>query len=283
MIPMIYTVFYIGVALHLVTAATALAYAATSRDARLLRLSGHLLLGALVAHACVFVLRYVAWNVVPLAGVADSFNLFIFLVSLTSYAVTRSQKRQALLTFYTPVLAALCLIAVIVTARSLGESPRALPIVLVTIHVGLAFLAYALFFVASLTGGAYAFAARQLKRLNTVGFAQKLPSLENMDRTLYLLIAFGYPVFVVTLVLGVAWAWYDTGSLTSSWWWSPKIIWSVVMVALYAFSFHARSLGLLRGPKLAHLICIGFGFMLSVYLVLELLHLLTYNFYQEAP
>lgn len=283
MIPLLYTMFYIGVALHLATAVTALAYAATPRDARLLRVSGHLLLGALIAHSCVFVLRYFTWDVLPLAGVADSFNLFIILVSLTSYTVTRSQKRLALLTFYTPALAALCLIAVIVTVRSLGESPRSLPILLTTVHVGLAFLAYALFFVASLTGGAYIFAARQLKRLNTVGFGQKLPSLENMDRTLYLLIAYGYPVFVVTLVLGVAWAWYDTGSLTSSWWWSPKIIWSVVMVVFYAFSFHARSLGLLRGPKLAHLICIGFGFMLSVYLVLELFHLLTYNFYQEAP
>lgn len=280
MIPLIYAAFYVGVALHLGAAALALTYGMTPRDLRLLYWSRGILLGALLAHALVFALRYWAWGDVPMASVADSLNLFIFLVSLTAFTLSCWQRRLALLVFYAPASALLCLVAVLVTVRSLGEAPRALPVLLTTVHVGLAFLAYALFFVASLTAAAYAYVARSLKELRPVGLAQKMPSLENMDRTLYMLIAYGYPVFLITLVLGVAWAWYDAGSLTASWWWSPKIIWSVVMVVFYAISFHARALGWLRGPKLAHLICVGFGILLGTYLMLELLQLLNYNFYQ---
>lgn len=282
MIPMVYAAFYLGVALHLGAAVLALGYGMTPRDQRLLYWSRRLLLGALLAHIAVSGLRLATWGVAPIASVADSLNLFIILVSLTSFVLSCCDRRLSLLVFYAPACALLSLVAVLVTLNSLGVAPRSLPVLLTAVHVGLAFLAYALFFVASLTGAAYAYVARSLKRLSTVGLAQKLPSLENLDRTLYMLISFGYPVFVITLVLGVAWAWYDAGTLTANWWWSPKIIWSAVMVLFYAVSFHARSLGLLRGPKLAHLICVGFALLLGIYLVLELFHLLNYNFYRVS-
>jgi ABC-type transport system involved in cytochrome c biogenesis permease subunit len=227
------------------------------------------------------ILRFVVWRHVPLTTSTDSLNLFVVLGTIVAVSVSWEPRRRGLMVLYVPALAALCLFSAVFAQADLAREPRELSKVFVVLHVVTAFLAYALFFIASLTSVAYAYQARRLKSRRTSVLLSGLPSLENMDGTLYHLIRAGYPAFVLTLLMGMLWAWRDSQLLSSAWWLSPKIALSTCMALLYAFIYHARAKGLLRGPKLAHLLFLGFGILLAVYFALEYLDLTNYNFYGE--
>ncbi|MBI3117463.1 MAG: cytochrome c biogenesis protein CcsA, partial [Candidatus Hydrogenedentes bacterium] len=262
----------------------ALGYLWGPNNDRLLRLAARATLAGAV---CLFItswLRLFAQKVVPVMSGADSLNLFVMLVAITAFAVCAKPRRQALLSFYLPPLALIALLCATLAVQEFRQPAAKTEFsqVFLVIHVSMAFLAYALFFVASMTSAAYAFQARRLKNRQTTGLFQKLPSLENLDHTLFRLIKIGYPLFAVTLVLGLLYAWKTPDPLSSTWWLSPKILLSLVMVLLYGGSYHARALGLLRGPKLAYLVFGGFTVLLVTYLVMVVLHVTNYNFYGTA-
>jgi ABC-type transport system involved in cytochrome c biogenesis permease subunit len=215
----------------------------------------------------VFVYRWWHFGAAPFTSMGDSLNLFLVLCTGIMLTIQRRTEMQPLLVYYFPALAIMAIISGLVGPRYLDVAPRALNGVLLTIHVGLVFLSFALFFVASLTSAAYAVKAQRLKSLATGGFVSRLPALDSLDRTLYRLIAAGYVAFVVTAVLGFAWAFSARELLGDYWFISPKIILSFAMVLLYAVCFHGRGFGLLRGPNLAYLVVFGFTTIMAVYLV----------------
>ena len=201
-------------------------------------------------------------------------------VSVSGYFVSRQERRRALQAVYLPPTACIGILAGWLAVGDFTHSPNGEFFVpFLVVHVMTALLAYALFFVASVTSVVYVVQARRLKSRQTGSSFHALPSLENLDTTLYQLIWMGYPLFLITMVLGLYWAWADRDLLGNMWWFSPKIFLSVLMVLLYGACFHLRALGLLRGPKLAGLVSIGFGALLIVYLVLELLRMTNYNFW----
>jgi len=284
MIPFLYIVFILAVALHNGAAGAALYYLAVQSNKRLLAFANRLLLLGAAGLVLTLVLRLAIFRAPPFATVADSLTLFLAMVSATVVVICMQERRRALLPFYLPAVAALSLLCAVLALPSLGVAPleRDVSRALLVIHVVLAFLAYALFFVASMTSIAYAYIARQLKGHKGTVLLHKLPSLENLDLTLFRLIALGYPLFVVTLVLGLVWAWAEPDPLSATWWLSPKILLSMAMVIFYGISYHGRSLGILRGPKLAHVVAVGFGSLLTIYLALVLLELKDYNFWSAV-
>ncbi len=277
----IYVALYAGVVCYAGAAAFSLWFL-REETARRLHAAGRLATAGTVFLAVTFTLRYLHWRLLPMTSPTDSLVLFVLMGSVTASAVLWDEKRRALMCFYMPPLAVIALIAAYTALADFGAGPKPLTTLLLTVHVSLAMLAYALFLMASLTSLAYAFQSGRLKGHRTTGLFLKLPSLEELDRTLYQLIAFGYPLFVVTLWLGLFWAWYDSSSLSDTWWLSPKIVLSLVMVLLYSFSYHARARGWLRGPKLAYCVFWGFGLLLFAYLFLNVLGLTNYNFWGGA-
>jgi len=258
--------FYAAVACYIAAAILAMGFLRTP-DPRTLRVARHAAGAANVLILIVFLWRWWRFGEIPLTGLVDSLNLFLVLCTGIMLSVQRRDSMQPLLVYYLPALAFIAIINGLVAPRYLNEPPKALNDLLLSIHVGLVFLAFALFFVASLTSMAYAIKAQSLKRRATTGFASRLPSLESMDGTLFRLIGVGYPAFIVTALFGFGWAWAERDLLGDYWFVSPKILLSYAMVALYALSFHARRFGWLRGPKLAYLVFFGFSFILAAYLV----------------
>lgn len=273
--------FYIAMAIYVAAAAVALSYLMWGGE-KILPLAKRLSGMANTALLIVFVLRTMQWGLVPLTGLTDSLNLFLVLATGIMLSIQRKETCRSLLSFYLPPLGLIAVLNALSGYGHLSESPMPLNGIPLILHVGLVFLAFALFFVASMTSMAYAFQAQRLKKNQTTGIFQRLPSLEQLDKTLYHLISIGYPVFVTTLVVGLSWAWFDRDLLGERWWLSPKIFLSAVMVAFYSTSFHGRRIGWLRGPKLAYIVFFGFTSLLVVYIALGLLQLGDYNFWDAS-
>lgn len=268
-------------AAYIAAAVIGLAYLRAS-DGNLLARAKHAAGVANTLLLVVFVTRWVKWDLVPMTGLADSLNVFLILATGIVLTVQLNKSAAPLLSFCLPPLAIIAGVNLLAGFPDLSNPPKELAGLPLTIHVGLVFLAFALFYVASMISVAYAVQAQNLKRNRTTGLSRKLPSLEQLDKFLYRLIGIGYPVFVVTLVFGLVWARLDRELLGDSWWISPKIFLSAFMVLIYAVSFHSRWFGLLRGPKLAYLVFVSFALLMTTYLVLGVLGLSNYNFFEAS-
>jgi len=278
-----YIVFFLGLAALLAGALAALGYLRESFERWTLKLAWRVtLLGALLI-LLTFLLRIAQVGHLPFANAADALNLFVFFASATALVVARREALGPLLVFYLPPVACVALVAAYkVLSVWAGPPPKNLADVPLLLHVGMVFLAYALFFIASLTSAAYVYQSRQLKRRQTTGLFRRLPSLERLDATLFGLVRLGYPIFIFTMLLGLVWAFRESQLLTPAWWLSPKVFLSFLVMGVYAVSFHGRALGVLRGPKLAHFVCIGFGSLLLLSLLLRVLRLSSWHFYVEV-
>lgn len=264
---LLYIVFYLSLLAHITGAGLSMVYLKNGENRFLGSASRFNAIGAiLLLLSCG--IRFSIWQEAPLSNATDFVNLFMLMVSITGFVITRAETRRALLTFYLPPLALFCLFAGYTAIPDLSLAPKALPSIFISIHVVTAVLAYGLFFVASLTSIAYAYVARRLKQGIPRGLVRKLPSLENMDRTLFLLIRMGYPVFAITVLQGAYWAWSEKQLLSPNWWLDPKIFMSILMLFFYGFTYHGRSLSRLRGPKLAYAL-FAFGTFLGCYLLLK--------------
>jgi len=174
--------------------------------------------------------------------------------------------------FYTPALAIIALLNGVAGVESLSEAPKQLEgYILVYFHIGMVFLAFSLFFVASLTSMAYVRKVGSLKNPGKNTVAKRFPSLELLDKNLFNLIKAGYPIFAITLMLGYFLAWNQREELGANWWIAPRIILALFMVIFYSASYHIRKKGLLRGPKLAYAVFYTFVFLFMAYVVIELM------------
>lgn len=268
--------YYSAIAAYTLAALVVLLYVRTGRDELLTR-TKQLVAGGNTLLLVVFISRGLQFGLLPFTGAGDSLNLFLIMCTGIILTVQRDQAMRPLMTYYIPALAMLALVRGFLIPASLSEIPRELNGLLLSVHVILIFLALALFFVASLTSMAYVTKAQSLKRMKSGTLADRLPSLERMDKVLFKLIGVGYPAFAITLGLGFAWAFEQRDTLGVYWYFSPRIILALFMVLFYAFCFHVRRRGLLRGPKLAYLMFFLSALFFLSYLGIELLQVGGYT------
>jgi ABC-type uncharacterized transport system permease subunit len=279
MLPLVYTSFSLGIVLVIVASLATLALPWRARGLDWLGVPrAAASIGALFLFG-MLALRAFQYQLVPLTSGVESLSLLVVMITWTVFAITHDARRRNLTLVYLPAIAGIAIIAALLAPAELPRAPKPLSPLLLPLHVVPAFLAYAWFFIAMLTSAVYLYQASRLKRRLSLGPIHQLPSLENMDRTLFLLISMAYPLFVVTLVTGAYWAWADRELLGALWWMSPKIMLSLAMVVIYATCYHGRATGLLRGPRLANVLLIGVGSLLAAYLLLEIFGLTNYNFW----
>jgi len=281
LIPVTIGLFYLGPLLYIAASIAVVRYVLRNGSAWL-TVAQRLLAAGMASETAVLLLRWMQWGRLPLTSISDVLNLFTLLAASIVLITARSERTRILLALYAPAIAGLAIIKLAPGHAFVYEPPKELSTFLLGVHVGLAILAYALFLVASLTGLAYVLQVRHLKNRREGALFRRLPSLERLDTTLYRLIGVGYPLFAVTMIQGLYWAWAERELLGAMWYLSPKIILSVVMVLFYAISFHARQVGRLRGRRLAYFVVIGFGVLLGGYIVLEILGLRDLNFWGTA-
>ena len=264
--------FYGAIAAYILAALTAYVYVYSGNDGALVRSKYLAVLGNTLL-LVVFLHRWGHFGLMPFTGLGDALNLFVVMCAGIILTVQRDKAMLPLMAYYMPALAILALVSGVFSPTSLGETPKELNGLFLVVHVTLVFLAFALFFVASITSMAYVTKAQNLKRMTSGIVGSRLPSLERMDKVLFKLIGVGYPAFVLTLALGFVWAYTERNTLGESWYFSPRIILALFMALFYAFSFHIRRRGLLRGPKLAYLVFFVSTALFLSYLGIELMQI----------
>jgi len=131
--------------------------------------------------------------------------------------------------------------------------PQALVSELLVIHVTLALFSYVAFTFAFLFAMIYLFQEKHLKRKRWQ-FRFRLPSLEQMESLSYVCNIVGFPLLVVSLLLGFVWAYLR---LPFNFWLDPKIVTSLIVLALYGYTLFSWHRGV-RGEWLAWMNVLAF-------------------------
>jgi len=140
---------------------------------------------------------------------------------------------------------------------------------LLTIHVALMILAYAVLAVAF--GGAamhlvqaFRAADRAAARAGRFTF---LPAPDRCDQLTYRAVLVGFPLLAVGIALGAFWA---NDAWGRYWGWDPKETAALVTWLIFAVYIHARGLRGLRGARSAWIVVAGFAAVLFTYLGVNL-------------
>jgi len=279
--------FYAAIMSLTVSGAFALSFLRVQREDRI-RLANRFMIAGSVLLVAVFVFRGLQWGAVPLVNPVESLNLFLLFSAAVAGVVLRGDRMRPLQSYYAPTLAVIALLTAVIVTREVVtgafmSEPRNMNELLLTIHVGLACLAYALFFIASLTSVAYFVQVWRLKRHQQSGMFHKMPPLESLDHSLHRMVLAGYPLFLITVVLGAIWATSGTTEdLSETWWASPKFVHSVVTALFFAAAVHGRQLGFLRGRKFAYFLFYGFALVMLSFVGLRLLNLRMVGFWEAG-
>jgi cytochrome c-type biogenesis protein CcsB len=126
---------------------------------------------------------------------------------------------------------------------------------LLTIHVGMAVLAYGIFATSFAAGVAYLIQGQQDR-------FTWLPSHKVLDEVAYRAVIIGFPIFATMIILG---SWWASIAWSRYWGWDPKETAALVTWLTYAIYLHARNQRSWAGRPAALLLVVGFGMVLVTY------------------
>jgi cytochrome c-type biogenesis protein CcsB len=126
---------------------------------------------------------------------------------------------------------------------------------LLTIHVGMATLAYGIFATSFAAGVGYLIQGQRDR------FAW-LPSHRTLDEVAYRAVIVGFPIFATMIILG---SWWASIAWSRYWGWDPKETSALVTWLVYAVYLHARNQKRWAGRPAALLLVVGFGMVLVTY------------------
>jgi len=202
--------------------------------------------------------RWMAVGHAPYSNQYEFGTAFTFSIVLLGLLLMRQFRQLALGAFVAPVAVAMGIYVLTLPANLRVVNPLipALQNPILTIHVGVAILAYGIF--------AIAFAAAVMYLLQRDGEQRRtwLPSRLILDDIGYRSVLIGFPLMILVLVLGGIWANIAWGAF---WSWDPKETAALVTTLCYGVYLHAHSLKSWSGNRSAWLLILGFGFTIFTF------------------
>ena len=169
--------------------------------------------------------------------------------------------------FVFPLVLAL-LLGALVGPQGPVERVRSLNGLWLGIHVSLVLLGYVSFLLAFCYALVYLAQNRLLKAKRLTTLSRHLPSVQTADETAYRLVALGFPVFTLGLLIGVVWASLTRGQYFGG---DAKEAWSWLTWAVFAAYLHMRLATGWKGRRSAMLLLVGFACVVITYLVVGVL------------
>jgi cytochrome c-type biogenesis protein CcsB len=118
------------------------------------------------------------------------------------------------------------------------------------IHVSTAIISGGVFLLANVIAAAYLYLDNMESKGQRKVWAQRLPTLDDLDQLSYRLVAFVFPLWTFSVIAGAIWAESAWGRY---WGWDPKETWAFITWVAYAAYLHARVTVGWRGRRAAWL------------------------------
>ncbi|MHB9035819.1 MAG: c-type cytochrome biogenesis protein CcsB [Armatimonadota bacterium] len=223
------------------------------------------LLGGLVAHTAALVIITVAIGRPPFLNLYEYMMSFTWAAAVVYVALELSTKNSVFGGFCVPLITAFVYFtqalpnakiddAVMPALRSAWRVPHISSAILAYASFGLAFVLAIMFLIRE--GADTSLAKKGEKGTGKSFWATRLPTAAVLDQTVYRMIAFGFLMQTLLVVVGAIWAQFAWGRY---WGWDPKETWSLITWLIYATYLHTRTMLGWRGRKSAWLAIFGFG------------------------
>jgi ABC-type transport system involved in cytochrome c biogenesis permease subunit len=229
--------------------------------------TGVALIGAAVAaHAAGLIAFSVSYGELPLVGLAASLSTFAFLVGAGLLAAALVSEARPIGLVLAPIIA-----VVLIAVVALGIAPTGEELefrgVWFTMHVVLAFVAYAAMAVAFAASLLYLLQFRELKDKRFGRVFRFVPSLETLDRMAARALITGFPALTLALVLGWAWTIRFRHSLSMN---DPKVMWAAFTWLAFAIALMSRRGRVDVERRAARVTVTAFAAIVAVYVVLRI-------------
>lgn len=205
----------------------------------------------------------VSWSVqaghLPTRSLPETLCLMSWSMIALYLGLPRAWRMQALGTLAAPA-ACLLILSTLITFPWRGTPATPSQGWLLSIHVAAVVVGYAAFLLASIVAVLYFFQAMFLKKKAFKRFLRQMPSLDNLDRVTYRLVALGFPPMLIGVVLGFLRAQLTTGIYLTF-----DAAMGVITCVIYAAYMHARIVGGWHGRRVNGLLLLGFVLLVVTY------------------
>lgn len=190
----------------------------------------------------------------PITNLSESLCFFAWCISAAFIAANFRYKINALGAFALPLVSVLT-----VFSQLIWEENRSIPLPLksrwVYFHAGIAFLAYASFFLTLVAGVLYLIQEKELKGKKFRFLYFRLPPLQVCNELMSRFLSLGFISMSLTIISGAIWAQQTWGRF---WNWDPKETASLVTWAIYFILINYRLSSKWHGRWAAYISIIGF-------------------------
>jgi len=194
--------------------------------------------------AMVFILRWVAGGHVPMAGSFDSMNLLALSICVITLIMMRKYEMA--------LPSGLLMTGFVLLVQMMGGSnppvTHLMPVLsspLLSLHVTVIMIAYALLFFAMLNG-----ISAVIVRFTQPSNTQYLERLRDISTIML------YPAVALLatgIFIGAVWANISWGNY---WSWDPKEVWALITLLIYTAPLHSRTFTSFENPIFFHLYCV---------------------------
>ncbi|MBI5622346.1 MAG: c-type cytochrome biogenesis protein CcsB [Elusimicrobia bacterium] len=238
-----------------------------NRDERLSRWMHNLLAVGVVFHLASSGIRLKHfWDIpenrwyLPVNSFFGALSAMALAITAT-FVVVEGRHRLGILGAFVLPWACLAALGGVFRVHSMGDTEiyglaPALQSYWMNIHPLVIMVAYAVFGNAFGVGVALLVQERQLRSKRPQELCYRLPSIEELDTLNYRLVAAGFPVLTVGIIMGGIWAHNAWGRF---WGWDAKETWSLITALVYAVFLHQRLVKGWRGRKAVYTSMLGFA------------------------
>jgi cytochrome c-type biogenesis protein CcsB len=241
--------------LYLAATVAALAGIAVRRDFPS-RLFLWLVGAGLALHVVSFGIRAVLVGHLPVANFGEGLSMLAMLLVGLFLLVQRRGPLIALGAVVMPLAFGLTLSASVLKGGA-QPLPSMLQSAWLPVHVVLALLGDAVFAIACSASVLYLIQERRLKAHRGRGVLRSLPSLERLDHVSHTCLKWGLILLTLAIVTGIVWAHEAWGR--GDWLSDPKLLFSLLVWALYTVLLQGRMTAGWRGRWAAQLTIAGFA------------------------
>jgi cytochrome c-type biogenesis protein CcsB len=225
------------------------------------------LLAAVVLHGVAITLRWINAGYAPFSNGFEAFSFYAWGLSLVYLVVPSLRRHDVLGVFVTPLVLFSILVASVLPKRIEPLVP-VLQSHWLPIHVGVSFVAFAMFSLAFVSALTYLLKLHALKQPGRWLWTQRLPSLETSQTLQQRTAIVGLVLMTGALLSGSLWAEKAWGIV---WPWEPQQVASLFTWLIYSVYFYVRRSAGWQDRRDAWLLVGGFVSVLITFVGADLL------------